>query len=64
MIPPNLKIDCDEDFIDYMDFLAQSVCARLHTTRDEKKILYYQGILFAVKSISQVYEDLLKGDYI
>ncbi len=59
--------DADEDFIDYLNTFCNSARVSLETakaTGDKKKEQYYAGIIFALRSISQVYADLIKGEYI
>jgi hypothetical protein len=57
-------VECDEDFINYMHCLAQTVCVSIQETKNKERLQYYRGILFAVKSISQVYEDIVKGEFL
>jgi hypothetical protein len=57
-------IEFDEDFILYMECLAQTVSENIQMTENKERLQYYRGILFAVKSISKVYEDLIKGGFL
>lgn len=54
----------ERDFIEYMHTMAQVVCHHLKETEDKKKVQYYRGMLYSIKCLSQVYEDIIKGDYI
>lgn len=53
----------EKDFIEYMHVFSHSVCNHLTETKDKEKAMYYRGMLYALKSVSQVYETLLKGDF-
>lgn len=53
----------EKDFIEYMQVFAQTVCVHLQNTNNNEKKQYYRGMLFAIKSVSQVYDTLLKGDF-
>jgi hypothetical protein len=59
------SFDGDEDFINYLYAFTAQVQAEIQMShQDKKKREYLMGMLFALKSISQVYEDLIKGKFI
>lgn len=62
--PYRKPFDGDEDFINYMHTFAQQIQFEMQNTPDKSRVQYYRGMLYALKSISQVYETLLKGDFI
>lgn len=62
MMPEKIKpVEYDEDFINYMHCLAQTVVDSIQNTNNKERLQYYRGMLFAVNSISKVYEDITKG---
>ncbi len=62
-VPPR-PVELDEDFIEYMHTMAKVVCEQLQATRDKQKASYYRGVLYGIKSISQVYEDIVRGEFL
>ncbi len=61
---PTRHFDADEDFINYLHTFAHQLHQELQNTTDKSKQQYFRGMLYALKSVSQVYETLIKGDYI
>lgn len=62
--PIKKPFDADEDFINYLHTFAHSIQQEMQETKDKGRLKYYRGMLYSLKAISQVYETLLKGEYI
>lgn len=57
-------VETDEDFINYLNFYSMALYKAIELEKNPKKLMYLKGKMDAIKSISQVYCDLISGKFI